>query len=284
MATADIRIRAHRKLDAGVTGALRVTLHVPSIGRDLDVKWRVAPPGDADGWNNAPRKELATYAAQKWFLDPQDYVVPPIALRCIPLADYHPIDPAPEPTLPGTRCVLGTVMVWLHDTKVPERLYEEQRFYLDSTYARHLAHFNLLTYLVEHRDTRRGNLLVARNEANRRVFAVDNGIAFGGRLYNLFDDDWADLRVPALPRRSVGRLARLGREDLLALGTVAQMREDPDGVLRPVPPDAPLDPRRGARRRDGELQLGLTEDEIEELGERLEELLEDVEEKEIPLF
>jgi hypothetical protein len=284
MTRAELEFRGHERLASGVTGAARVTLHFPSIDRELDFKWRTAPAGDADGWNNSPRKELAAYAIQKWFLDPEHYVVPPTVLRCIPFEAYQAVDPQAAPTIPGTRCVLGLLAAWLHDVAPPDRVYDPQRFYRDGAYATHLAHFNLLTYLVEHRDTRAANVLASRDASNRRVFAVDNGIAFGGRLYNFFKDHWDDLRVPALPRRSVERLRRVGPDELRALAVVEQLRRGEDGVLHPVRHDAPIDPERGTRRRDGVLQLGLTEDEIEDVGERLEELLDDVEDGEPPLF
>ena len=65
-AAAARRARAHRH---GVAGRDEGRRHVPgrraassrSSGRPL-------PPGHPDGWNNNPRKELATYEIQKWFL------------------------------------------------------------------------------------------------------------------------------------------------------------------------------------------------------------------------
>jgi hypothetical protein len=46
----------------------------------------------------------------------------------------------------------------------------------------------------------------------------------------------------------------------------------------------PIDEDRGVRFEDGRLQLGLTEDEIENARERLENLLADVEQSRFPLF
>ena len=45
-------------------------------------------------------------------------------------------------------------------------------------YAANVGRFNLLTYLVEHEDGRAGNILVSKAPEDRRVFAIDNGIAF----------------------------------------------------------------------------------------------------------
>ena len=53
----------------------------------LRVKLRKAEPG-AEAFNNVPRYDLAAYELQKLFLDPAEYVVPPTALRMVPLADF----------------------------------------------------------------------------------------------------------------------------------------------------------------------------------------------------
>jgi hypothetical protein len=51
-----------------------------------------------------------------------------------------------------------------------------------------------------------------------------------------------------------------------------------------VAPTAPIDPEEGVSVRDGVVQLGLTEDEVEDIWERIEDLLEDVDDGEISLF
>jgi hypothetical protein len=277
-------VRDRTPISTGVTGADRLTVYFPAIGRSVRVKWKAAPPGDADGWNNSPRKELAAYELQKWFLPPSAYVVPTTAARCIALEDYRRLDSAAEPTLPGTRCVFGVQALWLANVEIPETLYDEARFRSEPRYARHLANFNLFAYLIEDRDTRKSNVLTSKDQDNRRVFSVDNGISFDGKLYNFFENEWHELRVPALPRDSLARLREVTRERVGELATVAQFRLDRQGLLRPEPPGPPLDRQRGSRWRDGVLQLGLTESEIESVWNRLQELLRLVDEKQIPLF
>jgi hypothetical protein len=277
-------VRDRTPISSGVTGADRLTLYFPAIGRSVRVKWKAAPPGDADGWNNSPRKELAAYELQKWFLPPSAYVVPTTAARCIALEDYRRLDSSAEPTLPGTRCVFGVQALWLANVEVPEPLFDEARFRNDARYARHLANFNLFAYLIQDRDTREGNVLTAKDPRNRRVFSVDNGISFDGRLYNVFENEWQELLVPALPRASIERLRRVTRERAGELATVAQFRVDGEGLLRPEPPGPPLDPEQGSRWQGGVLQLGLTEAEIEKVWQRLQELLRRVDEQAIALF
>lgn len=284
MASGEEIVRAREQTDAGITGAERITVYFPAIRRAIRLKWKAAPPGDADGWNNAPRKELAAYAIQKWFLLPRDYVVPTAVGRCLSLETYRATVPEAKPTLPGTRCVFGIQSLWLEDVAPPETLYDEAAFARDPLYARHLANFNLLTFLIENRDTRDGNVLASKDASNRRIFSVDNGISFDPLVYNFFLNQWRDIRVPALPRASIEPLRRLTRERVDELAVVAQFRVDANGILRPERPGAPIDPKRGSRFRDGVLQLGLTDDEIAHVWERVQALLREVDTRELALF
>src|SRR5262245_49220120 len=157
-----------KQTEHGVAGAMKGKVTFPREHRDLEVKWKPVSPGHPDGWNNNPRKELATYVIQKWFLAPQDYVVPTTAVRCVPLAEYKRFAAEAKPTVEGTRCVLGTLSLWLEGVDVPKMLLDPARFANDPNYAYHLSNFNVLAYLVEHRDGRPGNILVAEDDSNRR--------------------------------------------------------------------------------------------------------------------
>ncbi len=273
--------RVKRRI-GGVSGAVRLDIHFPGSGEDLPVKWKATPRDRADGWNNSPRKELAAYEVQKLFLDPPDYVVPTSALRCIPLRDYWAIRPRPVPTFEGVPCVLGLLSVWVSEVRADPLVLDRERFATDRAYARELAHLNLLTYLVAHRDGRSGNFLESR--LGPRVFAVDNGISFGSLVHNFLVPNWDVLRVPALPRAAVERLRRARREDLEALGVLAELRADRLAGLGPASPGPNLDPARGVRRAPGRVQIGLTRAEIDGLRLRLEALLARVDRGEIPLF
>jgi hypothetical protein len=59
------------------------------------------------------------------------------------------------------------------------------------------------------------------------------------------------------------------------LGVLAQW-EVRDDQLVPVPPTANIDARRGVRERDGQIQIGLTRDEINDTWYRLEVFLSSV--------
>ncbi len=62
------------------------------------------------------------------------------------------------------------------------------------------------------------------------------------------------------------------------------MKVDENGVLRPVASDVNWEPSEGVRVRPRAIQLGLTDSEIDEIEERIEELLEKVDEGDILLF
>jgi hypothetical protein len=280
----------------GTTGARKVTLHFAARDIALDFKWKemipprwvdVLPfaPGMLDGVNNAPRKEIAAWKIQQIFLDEEDYVVPPSFAACAPLEQARKANPDARPTLEGSPCTLGLLSLWLLDVTLPDPLFDEERFRRDSVYAYYLANFNLLTYLVKHHDGRVGNFLVSKNDARRIVFAIDNGVSLGGPWYNWFVPNWNDLRVPALRKESVDRLRKVRYEDLEALlGVVAEMRPNEDGILVPVEPGPNLNDDRGVRYEKGTLQFGLTENEIEDVWERIEDLIEDVDDDDIPVF
>jgi hypothetical protein len=284
LSEAPFRILTVRGGVGGVMGVKKLDLYFPESEERLAAKWKAAPPGDADGWNNTPRKELAAYEIQKWFLEPTNYVVPTVTVRCIPFDGYAPLSRPPKATIRGTRCVAGALVVWIDRVTVPDVLYDEDRFRSEPHYAGHMADFNLLTYLIDHEDGREGNFLVSELESDRRIFSIDNGVAFGARVKNWFVPNWNRIRVPALREETVERLRRVGPDGLAALGVLAELRADAEGVLRPAPRSRNAAPKRGARVEDGWLQLGLTAGEIRAVGRRLERLLEDVDSGRISTF
>ena len=176
------------------------------------------------------------------------------------------------------------VALWLDDLKLPDPLFDPQRFRRDPVYAYYLANFNLLTYLMKHLDGRTGNFLVSKDPAYRHVFAIDNGVGFGGIFYNWFVPNWDDVRVPALRKESIERLRALERADLDVLGVVSQLELDDSGIFRNVAPGENLAPRRGVRISDRTIQLGLKKSEIDDIWQRIEDLLEEVDDGEIQLF
>lgn len=248
----------------------------------LAVKWARAAPGGEEQ-NNQPRYEAAAYELQKLFLEEPDYVVPPTVLRALPLHWYQELEPAATATFRGTNAVLVALQYWLFSA-TDAGVWDEARFATDTTYARHFANFNLLTYLIRHNDGNAGNALISTVPGNPRVFTVDNGMAFGSITSNR-GAEWRSLRVSRLPAATVYRLRQVTEADLRRqLETVAQFTITEGGLLARVAPTENVAPHRGVRVRNDLVQLGLTATEIRRVWSRLQRLLEDVDEGRITLF
>lgn len=242
------------------------------------VKLRRSEPG-AEGFNNVPRYDLAAYAIQQMLMDPNEYVVPPTALRMIPVEEYKRYyhDPAAvKPTFKGADEVLCVVQYWLQNVKVLPDIYDPARFESDPVYARHIGQLNIFTYLIEHRDSNMGNFLISNAEQGPRVFSIDHGVAFAS-----LDSDrgtaWLKLRVDRLPKDAVDRVRPLVDRDYLAskLAVLGQW-ELRDGHYVPVPLTAPLSTRRGVRTKDGVVQMGMTRDEISAIARQAKSLINQV--------
>jgi hypothetical protein len=172
----------------------------------------------------------------------------------------------------------------MENVTVPDVLYDEERFATDPNYAARMADFNLLTFLIDHKDARRGNILVSKDEADRRVFAIDNGISFDAWVWNYFVRNWNDIRVPALRKKSVDRLRDVKPEEIRALAVLAELRLMPNRILEPVSHSAPMSETEGARRDGDVIQFGLMADEVDDVMEQIEEVIEAVDDGEIPVF
>jgi hypothetical protein len=246
------------------------------------VKVRKAEPG-AEAFNNVPRYDLAAYELQKLFLDPGEYVVPPTALRMMPLDELRKYSPAVERTFPGAEEALVVVQYWLNDVAVIADVYNPSRFESDPVYARHIGQLNVFTYLVAHRDSNAGNFLISRADAGARVFSIDHGVAFASD-----DSDrgmlWKEMRVKRLPADLVARLRTVTRESLEARLAVLAQWELQDGRFVVAAPGANLAPNRGVRRDGANLQMGLRRTEISAIWKLLEKLLARIDRGEIATF
>jgi len=245
------------------------------------VKLRRAEPG-AEDFNNRPRYDLAAYELQKLFLEPAEYVVPPTALRMMPVAELLPYAREARPTFRGADEALVVLQYWLQEVKVVADAYDAALFAADPGYARHIGQLNVLTYLIEHGDANLGNFLASRVEQAPRVFSVDNGVAFA---YNESDrsDAWKYLRVPSLPADTVARLRSLTRDDLQQrLGVLTQWRLEGGRWIAETPGEN-LAPQRGVRQKDGVVQLGLTKSEVAQVDRRRLQLLQRVDEHRVGL-
>jgi len=248
----------------------------------FEVKWAVAPPG-GKAFNNEPRYEAAAYELQKLFLSERDYVVPPTVLRMIPQSVFAASKGLRgEPTFNDTKNVLVALQYWTMSVS-PEGVFDEKRADRDSVYARHLGDLNILTYLIRHRDANKGNVLVAVDSVNPRLFAVDNGVAFDSPPSDR-GTDWQHMRVKRVSAATVARLQALTDSSLTAaLAVVAQFERRGDDYVSTARGPS-LDDGRGVRRGGSVLQLGLTSPEINGVRDRLRDLLEDIDRGKIKTF
>ncbi|MFO0616341.1 MAG: hypothetical protein U0414_27365 [Polyangiaceae bacterium] len=104
----DFRITNVAFSSSGVTRPYKLRLELAS-GLTINAKFKRAPD-DLEAFNNSPRRELAAYEIQKLFLDPDDYVVPPTVLACIPARTE--LMPELEPH-PRATCAIGVLAYWV---------------------------------------------------------------------------------------------------------------------------------------------------------------------------
>ncbi len=269
-------VKEAKRTAQGTSGAQKVVARMEGTDFDLTFKWKNVPP-DLDGINNAPRKEAAAYDVQKLFLDPEFYVVPPSVFMCVTWKEL-------KRKFLDANCNLGLVSLWLDDVTLDVPIYKAERFGSDRDYAYYIGVLNILTYLIDHKDGRAGNFLFD-DHGSGRLYAIDNGVAFQRwPFYNWFVANWDSIRLPALPRSAVDRLRTVKRDQVDALGVVAQLELDANGMYRNVVPGPNQDPQEGATRRASVLQFGLTDDEIDTVWSRIQEVIEDVDSGEIPTF
>lgn len=239
----------------------------------LLVQWARASRG-GESFNNSPRYELAAYRLQQLFLDEAEYVVPPTEIRVVPLSWYRERDRRAAATFPGTGSVAVLLQYWLYGV-TDENVFDPDRFESDTAYARNWAHANLLTHFIRHSDSNEGNLLVSVDDANPRVFAVDNGVSFESEISDR-GTRWRTLLVRRFPGHTVERLRTLTYDDLRAdLAVLVEFRIV-DGELVRVPSGDNLGSGSGVRREGDRVQFGLTDREIQGAWRRIERFLEQV--------
>jgi hypothetical protein len=247
----------------------------------MKVKWAESAKGGGE-FNNEPRYEVAAYEFQKLFLDDAEYVVPPTVARAFDLEWYRRQYPDAEPTFEGTSSVLVAIQYWLANV-VDFVGFDKKRFRSDPDYARSLANFNILTYLVMHADSNEDNYKMARDQNKPRIFSVDNGLSFGWEKSDR-GEEWRYLRIDRVPLSTVERLRKIGRAELdEALSVVAQF-EIRDGRLVAVEKSSALNPKSGIRLQGGVLQLGLSSGEISGVESRLKKLLKRVDKGKLEAF
>jgi hypothetical protein len=248
----------------------------------MRIKLRKAERG-AETFNNVPRYDIAAYQLQKLLMDPHEYVVPPTALRMLPLGELEAHARSVDPTFKGSDDVLCVVQYWLQDVKAQEDVLDKALFESDAVYARHVGQLNVFTYLIEHADSNLGNFLISAAPEGARVFAIDNGVAFASEKSDR-GELWKRMRVQRLPKDLVERLRAMSEAGLMSqLGVVAQW-ELRDGHYVAVAPGENLAPKSGVRRKDSIVQMGLTAREINDVWDRTRRLVKMIDDGDIQAY
>ena len=249
----------------------------------LRVKLRKAEPG-ADSFNNVPRYDLAAYELQKLFLDPAEYVVPPTALRMVPLADFAKYSPGVKRTFPDRRPGGGRGAVLAERHRGRSRTSTTPRVLPPiPVYARHIGQLNVLTYLIRHRDSNLGNFLIGKAEVGARVFSIDHGVAFASDESDR-GELWKDMRVNRLPADTVERLRRITPQLLTErLAVLAQWQLQGRQLRSRGERREPVGKAAASAVKATDLQMGLSKSEIRAVHRLLTRLLERVDRGEITL-
>lgn len=273
-----------KSADLRKNGSVKRVILRWSDGSYTRAKWKRAPRS-GHSHNNAPRYEIATYQFQKLFLDENEYVVPPTIMRSFPLKKYREIEHSIvqiNPTFDNTQCVCFVLQYWLENVST-DNIYDKKCFENDTTYARHLANMNILSYLIRHNDSNIGNFVISTDTSNPRVFAVDNGMAFDSRESER-GHEWRDIRVKRLPGKTLERLRNIQLETLhKTLGVVAQY-EVQDGQLKFVESTENINPRKGVRVSENVIQIGLTKKEIDDIFKRQQQLIKRIDTGKFKIF
>jgi hypothetical protein len=288
----DLEILGATGTPSGIQGARVLTLRTPGPPAVvLRAKWRAQSTITS---KNDPRRELVAYAIQKLYLEPSEYVVPPTAAHCFPLAVYRArVWGRAQPTVRAVPCVLGFLSYWLEDVTGLKDAGREgwfdweddaldgDLFAENPTYRDSVANMNLLTYLIDHADTHTAQFVIRRDPSAPVVYSVDNSMSFGVKRNTRVRKDWAKIQVPALSGRHVERLRQASID---SLASIAELEPDASGRLVPRAPRARAAEADGIRWRDGRLVIGMTAAELDMLRDRVTLLFLAIDRGEVRLY
>lgn len=251
-------------------------------GVEMRFKIRRANPGGTE-FNNEPRYERAAYLFQQLLVDRAESIVPVTVLRALPREQLRTWAPEANATFRSSTDVLAVVQHWLPDVVGPADAWDPARFEADPKYARQIANVNLLTYLIRHKDSNKGNILLSADPAAPRAWLIDSGVAFSSARSDR-GTLWKDLRVPRVPADTIARLRELDHDRLSAALAVVAQFEIRDGRLVAAPLTAPFHRNDGVRRSRNVIQLGLTTLELADVEQRRKALLAKVDSGALPTF
>lgn len=264
----------------GLTAPRKIRIETAE-GLSFNAKFKPVP-GDLDTFNNSPRREIAAYRLQHHFLEPDQFVVPPTVLRCLPIADNAAVIEDLE-AFDESDCALGVVAFWVEDISSDD-VVDETDWVADPAYRDALGRLNTFTILIGHQDDIGENFYRTLDDDRPRLLSIDNGLSMGAMGANpiqLFSSSWSSAKVPSVPSDVVARLESLDAKALDDLMAVAQVERVGRSWAR-VEPGPPMTPvTEGVRRTDDVIQLGLTADEVTDIHKRLAHLLGEVRKRDL---
>ncbi len=249
-------------------------------GPVISAKFKRAPD-DFDSFNNSPRRELAAYETQKLFLDPDEYVVPPTVIICLPVSENAEKMPDLKPHK-GADCAIGVLAYWIEGL-TDDAVIDEEEWRTDPDYRMSLGNLNTLTVLIGHQDSIGNNFYRSSDPTRPRLFSVDNGLAFGAMGMNpirFFSSKWSSVQVTSLPEKAITRLRSIDNLDLQRLSVLAEL-ERQRNMFQLVEKHRSMDPDDGIRQTSDVVQFGMTVDEIADIHIRLIKLLAKVDEGDV---
>ena len=176
--------------------------------------------------------------------------MPPTVGRGFPLHMYRELDRDAQPTFKESSEMFCVVQYWLNEVTTND-IFDKKRFNSDTLYAKYLGNLNIFTYLIKHNDSNIGNILISTDPSNPRVFAVDNGIAFGD-FRSARGSIWRRIRLKRLPKETLDRLRQIKYEDLTRTLSVVAQYIVVNGQLMRMEPTSNLDRRKGVLGIKGE--------------------------------
>lgn len=283
------------KTAVGLAKTFKMTLRAtdPETGRTwvFPAKWRSFPKRGKK-LNNQPARELAAYELQTRLWPEDRYLVPPSAIHCMDIETMREELGGGVLRPRGMECVPGLVTWWVENVTQGE-YWQPERWETDRAYRRAFADFNLFAYIIDHRDSRDANFVRAEDPEDPRILSIDHGLSFAGMRHTRFlihlgrfeaQMNFARLVAPAIVGDVVHRLRGWTDEDIESFRTLTELRIQPDGTVIEVEPGPLIEGRSGVRRDGDRIQLGLGKRERHLLTERIEELLEDVDEEGLATF
>ncbi len=267
LAPIDLEVVDATGTPSGNQGAYLLTLRARDVV--FRAKWRERKsPSTFVGSFSMPERGVIAYQTQKLFLPPGEIVAPPTSGYCIPTDDYRRvIDEDAERSFDDVDCVFGYLSYWIPDVRTLKSLrgeegpfgdgtlYSASRFAEHGLYAEELARLNVFAFVVDHDDAHDAQFPISFDPF--QIWSVDHSMAFTSieSPINWFEEDWSEIRVPAIPSDLARRLTEVRKNHVERLRRIEDYERIGDRLVPAEPADIEPSSRRawGASKNEREL-------------------------------